>query len=201
MQVPTTAISQQIWRSLKTGSQQALEKLYLEYAGKLYNYGSKFTRDRELVKDCIQELFITLWDRRQHLGEPANIGNYLYKAFRSAIFKKTAALNRRESFTQAEHYPFYAVLSIQDHLIEDEKNKDIRVRLQTAMTKLTGRQQEAIYLKFYENLSYDEIAGIMDISTKGTYKLMARALDVLRSGLEKEDIWLLFTLLYLKLFH
>jgi RNA polymerase sigma factor (sigma-70 family) len=66
--------------------------------------------------------------------------------------------------------------------------------LQQALNTLTPRQREAIFLRFYEELSYEEIAGVLDISTKATYKIVARALLQLKRSLSIPMVSLLLLL-------
>jgi len=189
------------WLSLKNGDADALQKLYTLYSNSLYNYGSKFTPDKDLIKECIQELFVNLWTRRTFIGNPADVKNYLFKAFRLSVFKKAALLKKHQVYQEAENYPFHITLSAEDELITGEKNEELTKRIEAALGQLTDRQKEAVFLKFYENLSYDEIAVIMDISVKATYKLMARSLGFLRENLSKDDLLLLITLFYIKIYH
>lgn len=194
--IPTPLL---IWDSLKYGNASALESLYKLYAAPLYNYGSKFTADQELVKDCIQELFVTLWTKKASLNTPLDVKNYLFKSFRHSIFKKTALLQRNTPFEENDDYHFEASLNMEDLMIMEENDIQIKKRLQSAIDALTPRQKEAIFLKFQENLSYEEIAAIMDITVKASYKLMARSLTFLREHLSKEELYLLFVLLNYKL--
>ena len=189
------------WLSMKIGEPIGLELLYKTYAGPLYNYGSKFTADKDLIKECIQELFVQLWTRREFLSNPSDVKNYLFKSFRLSVFKKAAVLSRNDEFQEGGSYPFSVTLSIEDDLIAGEQHEQLKKRLQTTIAALTDRQKEAIFLKFYENLSYAEIAEVMDISVKATYKLMARSLGFLRNNLSKDDLLLLLSLFYLKLYN
>ena len=191
----------QHWLLLKDGDAQALETLYRLYSNALYNYGSKFTGDKDQIKECIQELFVTLWTRRNTIGSPANIKNYLFKSFRLTLFKKAALISKNQEYQDTEHYPFSVTLSIEDDLIRQEQTKAQKQRLETAIHQLTDRQREAVFLKFYENLSYDEIAEVMGISVKATYKIMARSLSFLRDNLSKDDLLLLISIFYLKLYN
>lgn len=188
------------WKAMKVGDGKALEKLYQQFANPLYNYGSKFTTDNEQVRECIQSLFVTLWISRANLGVPANIKNYLFKAIRLAIFKNAKVANAQDSFDQNGQYNFLATLSIEDKIIIEEDRFELQQRLQSGLDQLSPRQREAIFLRFYEGMDYVEIAEVMDISTKGTYKLMARAINVLRDKLDKGDFSMLFLMLGCKLF-
>lgn len=191
---------EQHWSSLKDGDGKALKTLYNLYANSLYNYGSKFTTDQDLIKECIQELFVILWTSKHSLGQPLSVKNYLFKAFRLSLFKKGKIFNRQTRYEETEHYNFDTSLSIEDILIEGENQAALQQRLQRTLSQLTARQREAIFLKFYEDLSYDEIAEVMGITVKGTYKVVARALEALREKLSPEDFLLLLFLFHSKLF-
>ncbi|SDE95203.1 RNA polymerase sigma factor, sigma-70 family [Mucilaginibacter pineti] len=177
-----------------------MESLYKLYSNSLYNYGSKFTNDQDLIKECIQELFVTLWTRRAHLSEPANVRNYLFKAFRLSLFKKGNMIQKQVRYEEAEHYAFHASITIEDEIIIGEDNAALQSRLQATLEQLTARQREAIFLKFYEGLNYEEIAEVMDISVKGAYKVMGRAIDALRDKLDHNDFLILLALFSSKLF-
>lgn len=187
------------WKNFKNGNAEAFEYLYETYSAGLYNYGSKFTKDKDLIKECVQDLFVGLWTRRQSVGNPGHIKNYLYKSFRHAIFKKTFQLSKNETYEETENYHFQAVLNIEETIIDNERQLQVSEQLQNALAKLTARQREAIFLKFHEQLSYEEIAEVMGITVKAGYKIMSRSLDYLRNNLSKDDLLLLYMLLHLKL--
>jgi RNA polymerase sigma factor (sigma-70 family) len=189
------------WLLFKNGNSGSLEALYNEYSNALYNYGSKFTVDKDLIKECIQELFVTLWIRREHIANPPDVKNYLFKSFRLSVFKKASLLHKNQEYLETEDYPFSVTLNIEDTIISTERNEELKARLEMAINQLTNRQKEAVFLKFYENLSYEEIAEIMDISVKATYKIMARSLGFLRENLSKDDLLTLLLLFYLKLYN
>ena len=71
-------------------------------------------------------------------------------------------------------------LSVEDKLIKVGANRAHLEKLNASIQKLTSRQREIIYLKFYENLSYDQISKALDVDRKAVYKLMARALKRLK---------------------
>lgn len=191
----------QHWNSFKDGDAAAFEYLYKTYSASLYNYGSKFSKDKDLIKECIQDLFVGLWTKRNSVGNPEHIKNYLYKSFRHAIFKKAFQLSKNETYEETENYQFQVVLNVEESLIDNERQLQVSEQLQNAMAKLTARQREAIFLKFYEQLSYEEIAEVMGITVKAGYKIMARSLDYLRNNLSKDDLLLLYLMLHLKLLH
>jgi RNA polymerase sigma factor (sigma-70 family) len=78
-------------------------------------------------------------------------------------------------------------------MINREQMYEQRIDLDGVLKKLTPRQKEAIFFKFYENMSYEEISGLLGITTKATYKLVARAILELRSAYKGEMIRLLMS--------
>lgn len=188
------------WQSFKAGNADAFEYLYRNYSSGLYNYGSKFSPDKDLIKECIQDLFVGIWTRRATLGNPEHLKNYLYKSFRHLIFKKAFQLQNFERYDEAnDNYAFQVSLNVEEAMIDGEHRINVSAQLNLAMAKLTARQREAVFLRFYEQLSYEEIAEVMDISVKASYKIMARALGFLKENLSKDDLMLLSLLLHLKL--
>ena len=192
---------QQHWSSLKEGNAAALEELYKLYSNVLYNYGSKFTADKDLIKECIQELFVNIWTRRQFISNPPDVKNYLFKSFRLSVFKKITSLQKYQEYEETGDYPFSMTLNMEEAIISEEKDEDQKKRIAAALSTLTDRQREAVFLKFYAGLSYDEIAEVMDISVNSTYKIMSRSLTFLRDNLSKDDLILLISLFCLKLYN
>lgn len=178
------------WTSFKEGDRNAFEYLFKSYANALFNYGSKFTSNEALLKDCIQELYINLWNRKDNLGNPADLKNYLFKAFRINLSKLVVFDNK---FSSIDDKPIFEItISREAELISEEYQLDIKTKLETALKELTVRQYEVIFLRYYEGLSFDDIAEIMDLSTKGTYKVLGRAIAVLRKNLSKSDFQFIF---------
>lgn len=201
LNLSATIPPEQYWKSLKGDEGQALEALYRLYANPLFNYGSKFTSDSEQIGESIQSLFVKIWTSRHSLGNPENVRNYLFKAFRLTLFKEIKRKQTQEEFDQDGNYIFLATLSLEHEIITEDNQLLLQQRLQAGLDQLSSRQREAIFLRFYEGMDYAEVAAIMDISVKGTYKLMARAIDTLREKLDQKDFPLLLLLLSFKLYN
>lgn len=147
----------------------------------MYNYGRKFTDNTALIEDAIQTVFITLWKNRENLADIHSPRGYLFCSFRNYIFKEKK--KRQETFFQTEVQEF----EIDNFIVDKETNAAISHRLKIALSGLTSRQREAIYLRFYEALSYEETAEVMNNSVKATYRLIARSLLKLKEVFPKEN--------------
>lgn len=189
----------QHWKAFKKGNTDSFSHIYQKYSAGLYNYGAKFSADKELIKECIQELFVQIWTKRNSIGNPAHVKNYLYKSFRNLMLKKAFRLQKNRGFDETEDYEFNVSLNVEEAIIDGERRKKISEQLQLTISKLTARQKEAIFLRFYEQLSYEEIAEVMGITVKASYKIMARSLGFLRDNLSKEDLLVLYMVFHLRL--
>jgi len=172
------------WNAFRQGNRAAFAYIYQAYFQPLYNYGRKFSSDDALIGDTLQQLFTELWQRRKRLGATDQIRNYLYKSFRRALLKTLAKQARTESSNTS---PFNICLSHEAHLIQQQRSRDQINNLQRAITQLTEKQREVVYLKFYDGLTYAEISEVMGIAPTQAYDFMYKALKSLRKNLKDSD--------------
>ena len=173
---------QQLWNQLKRGSKEALEKIYRFHIDSLLQYGQKVTKDKALIEDCIHDLFISIWQHRTTVGETDSIQRYLLVALRRNIVKKLQA-KQKISSDWNENLPFEADLAIDEKIIGDETAKESSIKLREAFNHLSKRQKEAIYLKYYHHLSYDDICNVMLINYQSARNLIFSGIQSLRKYL------------------
>jgi RNA polymerase sigma factor (sigma-70 family) len=175
----TTESDEMIWWAFKDGDKEALAALYYRYIKVLIECGNRISHDKDLVKDCIHDLFIEIWNSKENLSVPRSVKAYLL----ICVQRKIVRYNSRKRMAQVEVYKLpdtQLVDSKEDELILDQHSKDQQDALRLAMGSLTRRQREAIHLKFYANLSYTEIVAIMNISADAIYNLISKAIDILQ---------------------
>ena len=173
-------IEKQKWTQIAEGDQQAYAEVYRFYYRRFYNYGMKFTRNEDLIEDSVQETLLTIWDKRHTLASIQFPGTYFYTAFRHILLGKLKQQQRLASDEFAHDEPAFAADQI---MIARETEAATKDQLEKALATLTARQREAVFLRFYEGLSYEEVASVLNITTKATYKVMARALAQLKESL------------------
>lgn len=171
-----------LWNMLRAGSGEAFEEIFRHYYPSLLNYGLRFNKDEEEVKDCIQILFMKIWERKAFLGNSDSIRNYLLASLRRLILKRAKA-NPMTVALEDDDSLFHVELSVEMQMIRDQTLKENVLSLQNAIQNLPARQKEALYLRFYNEQSFGEIALIMNISTRAVYKLIYKALDALNEEL------------------
>ena len=184
-----------VWDRFIKGDDESLVYMYRKYADVLYRYGRQFNRRYEFLRDCIQEIFFELIDKRANLSQARSIKAYLFTALKRRIVRD---LKKEEKFLPEEDgFKFLLSepsVSISTHL----NHRDLSI-IQRQLNLLPVNQREVILLHFYEGLSYDEIAEIMNIKVRSARVLTYRALENLQKKLSsyKDSLYLL--LLYFSL--
>jgi RNA polymerase sigma factor (sigma-70 family) len=173
-----------IWNALKKNNKEALAVIYYRFFNLLLQRGLQISSDRELVKDCIHDLFLEIWINKINLATPLSVKAYLIVSLQRKIMRNLKKFRTQQ--TEMERVPVEIVTSKEDQLILEQQINDQKCKVNRAVNSLTRRQKEAIQLKFYSNLSYEEIAGMMKISTDSIYNLVSKAIVNLQKGLTKK---------------
>ena len=177
----------ELWERFRNGDKDALVSIYKKFQKPLTNYAFQFTKDRELIKDCIHELFVSLFAKNVNPGNTTSVRFYLFRSLRrllarEATKKKKFLRDKKEYF---EDSSFQISLSQESVIIEQEQNKWQLWQLHRAVNKLPIRQREAIFYFFFEGFSYKEITEIMDFKeVKTSRTLIYRALNTLREDMD-----------------
>jgi len=167
-----------VWLDLKNGDKSALSYLYTKFFDSLYNYGSRITPDAGLNEDSIQDLFVEIWNKREGLNEVHNVKYYLFKSLRRKIIYKLSLQARHPETNDLTN--FEIELSDKTHYLNQEITNDIRANLKLLVLSLTPKQKEAIFLVYYDQLSYEEVASIMCLKIKTVYNLVNLAIAKMR---------------------
>ncbi|WP_293913453.1 MULTISPECIES: RNA polymerase sigma factor [unclassified Sphingobacterium] len=167
----------QHWERIRKDDSQSFKLLYDELYKALFSYGMHIRPDRELVKECLHELFCELWSNRNRLPAVTNPQYYLFTWLKRIILR--TAHHQEQLYVQDPSLPSFADSPEEEH-IEFEQLKERNHRLQLALEKLTPRQSEIISLRFFENKSYEEIAELHQSSTRTVYNTVYEAIKILK---------------------
>lgn len=180
----STDVNVSLWLKFRSGDAVAFGELSQMHYRALYNYATKFSSDSEFIRDCIQELYLELWERRTFLSETAFVKSYLLKALRHKLIKESVRLKRFKEPKELSFDADGADLSIESHIIENEHLKHQIKRLNTIISRLSKRQQEIIYLRFYQNLENEDISHVMNLGRQSVSNLLYRTIK------EIKEIWM-----------
>jgi RNA polymerase sigma factor (sigma-70 family) len=180
-----------LWFLFLSGEQKALSEIASLHYKALYNYGFRFSQDGEFVRDCLQELFMELWERREKLSETHFVKSYLLKALRHKMINESLRFKR---FKVHDHLPFFDFVekSVESMIVENDTLNERDHRLRLIISRLTSRQQEVIYLRFYQGMEYSQITQIMVMERQSVANLLHRSLKEIRDQwMSHEHSWVL----------
>ncbi len=171
------------WIRFRQGDETAFAALFRTFHPFLYRYGHRLTRNEELTRDCIQVVFMNLWARREKLPAVTQVRPYLFRSLRNEVLKRQEQGRRASSlysaYTAAETD---VVFSSEELVTQAEAFQMKREALAEALNALSKREREVIYLHYYENLAYREIAGIMSIHYQSVLNCLHVAFRKLRGN-------------------
>ena len=169
----------EVWIRFRSGNQAAFSEIYEEFIDSLFAYGSKITRDRELVKDCVQDIFVDLQRLQPNLQHPEYIEFYLFKSLKNAILHRAEENKRTDSIPIEEMVGFdlhFQIEQEQDPVSERDRTEKLKSILQT----LDPSKRELLFLKFSTGLNYVEIGQLLGANPDTVKKQVYRTLDHLR---------------------
>lgn len=168
------------WKRFRNGDVDAFEAIIRGEFRALFEYGTRFVHDRDTLNDCIHDLFASLWDRRRHLTDTDQIRPYLLKSLRNRLLKELQRTQPLTGFDYTHDYPQMEE-NAEARMISVEAADERRKQVGSVLHSLTPRQREIIHLKFFENLSHEQIADVLDISRPAVANLLSQALKLFRA--------------------
>ncbi len=177
------------WANLRKGDRVALNSIFDKHINSLYSYGNGITKDRALIADCIQDVFFELWTKRERLASDVKVVKfYLLKSLRRKILRRLSQEEKFVKNTDSSNDIKNSEASIEMSMIEQQTSLEQAKDVKQAISMLSNRQQEAIHLKFFEGLSYENIASVMNVDVKAAYNLISKSILTLRKSLAKSAV-------------
>ena len=181
----------EIWNDFLAGDKEAYAFIYEKYVSILYNYGYKIAHDQQLTEDCVQDLFLNILEKRENLSSTDSIRFYLLSSLRREIVRRLKNLQKFSHDLESEkEIEFKVNFYYQPTWLESKISQEQADQLLDILNQLPSRQKEAVFLRFYENMSYEEIAKVMDIEQTSAYKVIYKALASMHKKLPFA-IWIL----------
>ena len=173
-----------------------MSAIYEEQVDGLYFYGCKFTNDRELIKDCIHDVFVKLYEK-EDLSSIQNMKFYLLRSLKNKLIYESIKKSTKEVYNATFSYSQEPSSDYRFDFIEDDETKQLKFYVEKAFENLTNKQKEAVYLYYIEELSYDEIGQMLNMNRQSVKNTVHRALLRLRERLGDKPPS--FLMLYIKL--
>jgi RNA polymerase sigma-70 factor (ECF subfamily) len=172
-------------RDIVKGSGDAFKRLFTAYCGILVHFAHRYVQDVQVAENLVQEVFVKIWGKRERLDPEANIKSYLFTAVKNEALKHlrhAKVVNKNAG----------DILHIQQDRQQSngagspEKNLDdleLAKAVQEAVAELPEKTRLVFSMSKYDQLTYAQIAEILEISIKTVETHMGRALKFLRQKL------------------
>lgn len=175
-------MNDKLWKHFVEGEPKAFETIYQLHIDEMMAYGLKLHPNKDIIKDCVQDVFINLFENKKQLSVPTNLNFYLFKILKRTLFRKLKREKRFDKFNERKTAQFQTVYSIEKKLIEEEEDSHKTKLIVKCLKSLTSKQQELLYLRFHMNFSYREISKIIDIDHNSVRKQVYRTIKKIRSS-------------------
>ena len=171
----------ELWSLFLSGDKKALSYIYKNQYHQLLSYGIKLYPDYEVVRDCIQDLFVKLYLNHKKLSPTLNINAYLLRSLKNRLYD---VLSDKKDISSLDETLAFDFTIDEEFFLQFPDNDDIdlqkKKKLHEIIHMLPSRQQEILYLRFVRELDYVEIGEILGINYQSTKNLLSRSLAKIR---------------------
>lgn len=197
MSVYHTYNEEQLIAFLRTGDHAAFTEIYNRYWEKLADAAFQRLRSREDAEEVVQEVFVSLYIRREDISPKSTLEAYLKTALKFKVIDAYRA--------QQLHYTHIDKLieeaSLQPLAADDQLDiKELKKRVREAAERLPEKCREVFIMSRYEQLSHQEIADRTGIAVSTVKKHLHRAMEILREEFKGNqfDLMMICMLIFIR---
>lgn len=176
---------------LKTGDHAAFTEIYIRYSGTLYHHTYHLLKNRNDVKDIVQDIFTTLWNNRLDLLINTNLAGYLYVAARNRVIKVISHQQVETKYLDVLQATIKDGSLATDYLIRERQLTEI---IEAEINELPVKMRQILILSRKSFLTHKEIAEKLNLSEKTVKKQVNNSLKILR--LKLQSLLILIILLF-----
>ncbi|RZK18171.1 MAG: RNA polymerase sigma-70 factor [Pedobacter sp.] len=180
---------------LNEGNEVSFSEIYNRYWEKMYSYSIRLTKSQEESADIVQEIFISLWNRRLDLAIKGSLASYLIKSARNLSLRYIERNIHLTDFAE-KISEFTADTSL--NIEESISIKELEKQIELGIKKLPKKMKEVYILSRDEQLSYREIATKLEISEGTVKKQIHNSLKIIAESLNGK-LSLAITALFIQL--
>lgn len=166
---------------IRSGDRDAFAELYLRYKDRLYGFALGIVGRAAVAEDVVQELFIRFFQKLSTLQSDGGVKSFLFSCAHNLAIDSTRRLaNRAKPLLSEDALPLEARLSPDDHAARNEELDRIR----TLLMELPLEQREAVLLKIYEGMTFQEISKIQGVPVGTVTSRYTYGLERIRRSFE-----------------
>ncbi|MCA9734412.1 RNA polymerase sigma-70 factor [candidate division KSB1 bacterium] len=170
-------------QKISIGNQNAFKALFHQWQPRIYRYIWLRVRNVQIAEDLVQEVFFRLWQKRQHLPQSSNFTAFIFQIAHNLVVDWT----RKNKVRSQAMATLGAKNEISPAANDQIEASELNQAVTAAISNLPPAMQNAFVLHRMENLTYKQIAEVMNISVKTVEKHISKALQRLRDIFRKQD--------------
>ena len=163
--------------------EESLFSIMHQYYDELFRYGARFTTNVEETKDALNQFFIHIWDNRNKLEKVENLKAYLFVSYKRWLITHLRKMQKQNyPFAEGKYPDELCELPFEEIIISKVRDEEIKELLKEAIGSLPRRQRQLLQMRFYEDLSFEEISKKTSLSIRTVYNKLHEAVKNLRSN-------------------
>ncbi|MEA4905197.1 MAG: sigma-70 family RNA polymerase sigma factor, partial [Petrimonas sp.] len=170
------------WQNFLEDDNDAFSFIYKQYVNELYVYGLSLGFSSDICMDAIQDVFYKLYITKDKLKNILHPKTYLFRAFKNRVFD-IQKHNRKTDVQEITDNVFSIQVTVLDSIVDEEERILLKNRIENLMLSLSDRQREAIYLRYMQDLDYEDIAQVLGLQVDSVRKLVYRGLESIRKNI------------------
>ncbi len=173
-------LEKDVIEQFRSGSEAAFGQVFHTYYKALAAYARTILKDNDDAEDMVQQVFITVWEKRSAMEIHTSLRSLLYRAVHNACLNRIKQQQVRSGYAKE-----VIQLHREDSTTEDRmQQKELQQKIELAMEQLPGQCARIFKMSRFEQLKYQEIADQLGLSVKTVEHQMGKALKVMREQLK-----------------
>jgi RNA polymerase sigma-70 factor (ECF subfamily) len=186
MKSPESEKSNDLLDLLKQGDKQAYEKIYHTFSKELLLAAYKKTGDKLIAEEIVQNIFISLWERKEELNI-SNLHGYLFGAMKFAVINHIRSLVMENKYMEYQSLTYSENDQDTHHQIELH---DLSSLIEQSLNSLPEKTQEVFRLSRFQHQSTKAISASMNISEKAVEYHITQSIKRIREYIKNFYIFL-----------
>ncbi|MCB0514458.1 MAG: RNA polymerase sigma factor [Chitinophagales bacterium] len=164
------------------------EELYIRYSEKVYRKSYSMTQNEEDARDLTHDIFIKAFTNLKNFRGDANFSTWIFKITYNECINFLKSRSRKNTQSIENENTFFEVPDMSDREIEDRIMYDIKLhKLSELLTKLPPEENALLLMKYQDDLSINDIATLMEVSSSAVKMRLLRARNHLYNLFVEQD--------------
>jgi len=177
--LPRQLSDEDLLSRLRRDDTRALELVLSRYWALVVDYVARLTRSEDAAEDVAQRTFCQLWDRRAQWGGTGSLRALLCRIARNYAVSE----HRRELADERSAVTFFELHPAPTATHDGGDSARLRSLIDREIARLPDRRREILVLRCYHDLSYKEIADVMNIAEQTVANQLSKGMASLRAAL------------------